>query len=296
MEAEASRPYHSVRASSNTARRPRRRWEERRIMLRNADDILGLGIQTTDETLGKIKDIHFDDAHWTVRYFVADTHRWLLGRKVLLSPESANQPDWDEQLLPVKLTRRQVENSPTLGADEPVSRQHEIDLASYYGWGTYWAPVGMPAKGMTPIQMHHYERVQDEDPGAQHPDSRYVSENRRPRLRSLNEVTGYHIGASDGDVGHVEDAILDTDDWSIRYLVVDTRNWLPGRKVLIAPDWIRSISWDQRSVNVDLTRDLIREAPEYDASGPVSREYEQRLYEHYDRQRYWQADSSATTT
>ena len=57
-------------------------------------------------------------------------------------------------------------------------------------------------------------------------------------LRSANKVTGYRIGATDGDIGHVEDFIIDDETWEIRYMVVDTQNWWPGKKVLVAPQWI----------------------------------------------------------
>jgi hypothetical protein len=106
-------------------------------------------------------------------------------------------------------------------------------------------------------------------------------------LRSTQEVTNYYIEANDGDIGHVHDFLVDDENWTIRYVVVDTRNWWPGKKVLVSPEWIRSVSWTDSRVYVDLLRDTIKNGPEYDPSAPLSREYENRLYNHYGRSQYW---------
>jgi uncharacterized protein YrrD len=109
-----------------------------------------------------------------------------------------------------------------------------------------------------------------------------------PHLRSTREVIGYYIEASDGDIGHVEDFIIDVEAWMIRYMVVNTRNWLPGKNVLVAPEWITAMSWGESKVMVDLTRDSIKSSPEFDPSAPVNRVYEEQLYDFYGRPKYWQ--------
>ena len=106
-------------------------------------------------------------------------------------------------------------------------------------------------------------------------------------LHSARDVVGYYVHAADGDVGHVEDFLVDDSSWAIRYLVVDTRNWLPGRKVVIAPGWIKTVSWDDSRVHVDLLRKEVETAPEYDPDAPLERAFESRLYEHYRRPTYW---------
>jgi hypothetical protein len=108
-----------------------------------------------------------------------------------------------------------------------------------------------------------------------------------PHLRSVGEVAGYHIEASDGEIGHIEDFIFDDETWKIRYVVVDTKNWLPGRKVLVSPLWVEDVSWRKRRVRVDLTQEEIKSSPEYDPTAPVNRQYEERLYDYYGRPRYW---------
>jgi sporulation protein YlmC with PRC-barrel domain len=106
-------------------------------------------------------------------------------------------------------------------------------------------------------------------------------------LRSLEEVKGYHIQATDGKIGHVEDFIVDDESWEIRYLVVDTRKWLHGKQVLLSPKWIQEIKWLESNVYVDLSREAVRNSPKYDPFSPVNREYEIRLYDYYGRPKYW---------
>jgi hypothetical protein len=106
-------------------------------------------------------------------------------------------------------------------------------------------------------------------------------------LRSIQELQGYKISVLDGNIGHVEEFIADDSNWFIRYMVVDTKNWLPGRKVLIAPDWIEQVSWNDSKFYVDLPRELIKDSPEYDPAAPVNRQYEARLYDYYGRPKYW---------
>jgi hypothetical protein len=106
-------------------------------------------------------------------------------------------------------------------------------------------------------------------------------------LSSVHEVTGYHIRASDGEIGHVEDFIVDDETWTVRYMVVDTHKWLRGRKVLLAPTWIDSVDWTKNKVIVNLTKGQVKNSLEYNPSAPVNRAYEARLYDYYGRPKYW---------
>lgn len=248
-------------------------------MLRSLNEIKGYTLQATDGDIGGIKDVFFDDQSWTLRYFVASTHRWLPGRKVLISPASVGEPDWTAQVLPVSLTKEQIKESPPLKTEEPLSRQHEENLSVHFGWPAYWGPIGGGALGQPfspSVPPQPLEQTEDRPPEGD------------PHLRSVDEVDGYHIEGEDGEVGHVQDFIVNTEDWVLRYLVVDTRNWLPGRQVLISPQWAESIDWYGESVHVELTREAVRNSPEYNPDEPVSRDYEIRLYDYYGRPKYWE--------
>ncbi|MFW6161385.1 MAG: PRC-barrel domain-containing protein [Planctomycetota bacterium] len=240
-------------------------------MLRSAKEILGYTIRATDDDLGRVHDFYFDDWTWTIRYLVVDTGKWLPDRQVLIAPEATGDPDWGQRVLPVQLTRELVEGAPSIDLARPVSREYEAKLADYYGWMPYWGP----AAGVPP-RMEQLERAQPSEP------------EEGTHLRSVREVTGYQIHAADEDVGHVEDFITDTDGWFIRYVVVDTRNWLPGRKVLVSPAWVTRVNWADKKLWVGLTRDAIEHSPEFDPGAPVNREYEARLYDYYGRPKYWE--------
>jgi hypothetical protein len=100
-------------------------------------------------------------------------------------------------------------------------------------------------------------------------------------------VIGYHIQAADGEIGHVEDFVLNDDVWTVHYIVVDTRNWLPGRKVILSTSWIEEVDWLENKVYVNLGQEAVENSPEFDPSAPVNREYEIRLYDYYGRPKYW---------
>lgn len=251
-------------------------------MLIRAKDFKHFKLRARDGDIGKARELYFDDRHWTVRYLVADTGGWLTGRQVLLSPHALGGADVIDRVIPVALTKSQIEQSPSLATDQPVSRQYERHFYDYYGWPMYWngpliwGPNQYPwdATPMTMMEIEAREEAQ------RHEDTW------DPNLHSTRDVTGHHIQASDGEVGHVADFIIDDSTWSIRYLVVDTKNWLAGKHVLVSPQWIDRLSWEDAKVFVNLTRDQIKQSPEYTPHN-LDREYEAELYKHYDRPGYW---------
>jgi sporulation protein YlmC with PRC-barrel domain len=254
-------------------------------MLRNVKDLQGYTIQATDGDIGSVRTFYFDDRDWRVRYLVVDTGNWLPGKRVLLSPESLHSPLLDTEDLPVNLTRDQVRDSPDIDTDRPVSRQQEVALHAHYNWPAYWtmrdplvAQDLVARPGGPPVPPPGIPAATPDLIDAQHRDV---------HLHSMREVIGYHIQASDGQIGHVEDIIIDTDTWAVHYIIIDTRNWLPGKKVLVAPDWIEEVNWTDSQVHVELSRDQIKDSPEFDASTPVNRDYELKLYDYYGRPTYW---------
>lgn len=249
-------------------------------MLRSTKELRGYAIRALDGEIGKVHEFYFDDLAWIIRYLVVDTGRWLPGRKVLLWPGVLDQPEWETRSLPVRLSTEQVEHSPPISSDEPVSRQMELDLHTYYGWTPYWR-LGMPVLGTS------YAALGEKLAGAAEGTDDEEAVEADSHLRSTRAVIGYHIQARDEEAGHIEDFIVDDQAWYIRYLVIDTGHWLPGRKVLVAPAWAEQINWALRKVYMDLSRETIESSPEFDPSMPVNREYEVRLYDYYGRPTYW---------
>ncbi len=256
-------------------------------MLRSLRELKNHVISAVDGDIGHCRDFLFDDEFWTVRYMVADTGKWLPRRKVLISPISLDIPEWTTHRFPVKLTKEEVKKSPDLDSDAPVSRKYEMRHADVYRWPYYW--VGGYVWGMEATPDILYARAKYLDPKKEKdPLWEADLDLDKVHMRSVNEVTGYKISAEDGDFGHVHDFIVEDDVWTIRYLVISTRNWLPGKKVLISPEWISRIDWIYADVEVSLSMDTIKNAPEFNPSEPINREYEKRLHDFYGRPRYWE--------
>jgi len=253
-------------------------------MLNQAKTLHGYKLNSSEGEIGKVKEFYFDDYFWTIRYLVADTGNWLADRQVLLSPHSLGIVNKDAQNIAVKLSKKQIEDSPPLKTDIPVSRQYEESFHKYFAvpaywngplmWGPYYYPSGMPRVAKLPKLSKTGEKFDS-------------------HLRSTHGVSGYHIQAKDGEIGHVEDFIIDDETWAIRYLIVDTRNLWEGKIVLISPRWIDHISWDESKVFVNLSRDAIKQSPEYIEGSPLSREYETALHQHYNFQGYWVEEPAA---
>lgn len=242
-------------------------------MLHRASELKKVHLETRNGTIGKIKDLYFDDESWTVRYLVVDTGRWLSGRRVLLSPSSVIGGALDRDKLPVNLTKAQIDKSPGIQTDQPVSEQHQRDLHAYYGWPAYWAVTPYPMGGVAPVMVPAPAPAVSREPTA--PGD--------PHLRSVEHVTGYKIRASDGALGQIDDFLVDPDEWIIRLLVVDTGGWLSGKKVVVAAGAVDRISWTDSEVAVQLTCDAIKASPEYSADLPLDPDYEQRLISYYDQ-------------
>ena len=256
-------------------------------MLRSMKALNGFTIGATDGDIGTVTECYFDDLSYTVRYVVVDTGGWLAERKVLLSPIAVRAMDWAAQRLTAALTKAQVEQSPHIDTAKPVSRQHETAYHGYYGYAPYWAGAYLwgaypyPALGAGPaLSAADLARERRWNWAAKERDD-------DPHLRSSRVVTGYHIQATDGDIGHVEDFLVDDCSWTIRYMLVDTTNWWAGKKVLVAPAWITRVDWAESKVHVTVTRAQIQTSPEYEPTRPVERAYETRLYDHYGHPRYW---------
>ena len=249
-------------------------------MLWNASKIEGYTVAASDGDIGTVSDLLFDDQSWQIRWLVVDTGTWFTERKVLLPTSTLGHADVQAERFSVKLTRQQVKDSPDIDTHRPVSRQAESDIYGYYGWSPYWggglyaggygtgmtAPVLAPTPEMQQVHREAVEAQQGRDD---------------PNLRSINAVEGYYIKATDGDIGHVEDMLVEESDWSIHYLVIDTKNWWPGKKVLISPRSAHDINWANKTVSLNVTRDKVKNSPEYDESTIVDRAYEDRFGTYY---------------
>lgn len=240
-------------------------------MLKNLKQIKGRALRASDGTLGEVKDFYFDDVHWHIRYLVVETGAWLNSRRVLISTDAIGRMQPDPDVFSVDLTMEQVRKSPELDANNRVADQQETSLRTYYGWPSYWDAFANVA---API-------INTLGPGTFPTNTPVVPAGRDPHLRSANEMIGWDIEATDGTIGHVDDFLVNEKGWTMRYLVIDTTTWLPGGEVIVAPSWIRTVSWEKRSVALGLTRESVKASPPYESSASWNREYMERLHDYY---------------
>lgn len=242
-------------------------------MKRRLNELVNSVVRARDGVVGTVQNFYFDDVTWSIRYLVVETGKWLENRRVLVSVVSVGVPDWGSRTFPVDLTREQVRNSPKIDTADAVSRQYEASLIDHYGWPIYWQEgfYYPPLSVAAVLPLKAKETEEETVPPLRRSD---------PHLQSMRDVAGCQIHATDGNIGHAEDFIVDDTEWAIRYLVVDTRNWLPGRRVLVSPQWIEKIVWEDRKIIVDLSRHAVEGCPVFDPSKPYSIDYETRLHAH----------------
>lgn len=249
-------------------------------MLIKASATKGYHILASDGSIGTVSDLLFDDATWTVRWLVVETGSWLMNRKVLLPASALGQPDDSARTLPVDLTKAQIKNSPDVDTQLPVSRRQEVNIYDYYGFSPYWGAAEymgdfgywggmafsppMPSTSQRQDEMIQLQRGADD-----------------PHLRSIQALHGYHIHATDGEIGHLADVLLDDRDWSLSCLVVNTSNWWQGKEVLISPRSTQSIRWTERMIYIGVNRARVQTSPDYDASLPLPAIFDVDMAQHY---------------
>lgn len=253
-------------------------------MLRSASGVRGYDVQATDGPFGTVHDVFFDDDRWTVRYVVVDTGGWLSSRRVLVSPMAVERVDWEAARLHVRLSQQQVRDSPPVDTHLPVSRRIEEEFLAYYGYPHYWAGPGLWGALDYPAPLTGIEGAATPPPDGvprELVEKVEGAADRDGHLRSAREVTGYHLQAADGGIGHVDDLLFDDRSWAVRYLAIDTSNWPGGRSVAIPTDWIARIAWAERRLHVDVLRLRVEDSPEYRGPASLDTELERRLTAHH---------------
>ena len=206
-------------------------------MLVNLQVLNGSSINAVDGEIGQVEDVFFDDRHWAIRFLVVDTHPWIpLSQKTLISPIALVGFDDKDRLLNVTITKEMVKNSPSIDEHQTVSREFEKIFFDYYGYGYYWMGTEPWGDYAHPTALINRNTLIQDD----REDNLTQTTN---HLRSANEIVHYGIDALDGKKGYVKDIVWDTDNWSLCYFVVDTRDWLPGgKKVLISPEQLNTLN------------------------------------------------------
>jgi hypothetical protein len=237
-------------------------------MLHSLKDLEGFTINAKDGDIGEIIEFYFDDRLWVIRYLVVKTGTWLSSKKVLLSPISIESINREDKVFTANLSREQVKNSPDIDTQQPASRQQEVDFFTYYCYPYYWGSAYLWGGYTNPSMIepgcaevaHPNEQAADVDV--------IVRRDEGIHLRSSLAVTGYRLEATDGDLGHLQGILIDSDRWAIRHLIVNTSNWWVGHQVLTTPESIKEMSWATDSIYVDMTQKQIKEVPIFDPDIP----------------------------
>jgi sporulation protein YlmC with PRC-barrel domain len=250
-----------------------------RIMLIIASSLVGYSIEAEDGRLGTVRDFLFDDRNWRFRWLVVETGNLLAERQVLIHPSAIANADHERKSLSLNLTRDQIKNSPSVDTDLPVSRQKEVLLYDYYDLDPLWG-LGLydldvmgsyigPPRYFGPKDMERAmdmaERLEDNDPD----------------LRSLEVLKGYHVHATDGSIGHIENVLIDDSSWDVRYLIIATSNWWIGKHVLISPYAVDDVSWGDHQVSLNVTKEKVKSSPPWDPLKNITELEEQGLHRHY---------------
>jgi sporulation protein YlmC with PRC-barrel domain len=262
-------------------------------MLRRLEGLLGYELVAVDGIVGSLNDVFLDDETWTVRYLAVDTGLWL-GRLVLVSPISLELPDWQGRRLPVSVTRAEIERSPDALGRARFTREEEREFAAYYGYPQYWGGTNVWGWAERPGELAAAPPAGYVPPAALAPDTTSDVDALTTSIFAGADIRGYHIHALDGEIGHVDDFIIDEDTWGVRYLQIDTSNWIGGKTVLLATRWIQRIDPADGKIHVEVTKERIENSPQFDPDQSIDRAFEERLHQHYGLPAYWERERART--
>ena len=224
--------------------------------MNDASRLIGKTINALDGEIGSVHDLYFDEQTWNIRYLVVDTGKWLPGRKLLLRPEAIVKPWHQQAAVAVNLTTEQIRSSPDFDTAIPVQRVAETLLHRHYQWTPYWESTSALSPPMPPPPVLTTE--EDRQDAGKTAESLVDV-----RLRSANELGGYHVKAKDGAVGDLEDLLLDDDISRILFLVVEVKGWFFGKNVLVGPSLVARVDWATSTVHVDGNCQGLKSAQEY---------------------------------
>lgn len=196
--------------------------------------LLGYKISAIDGEIGKVKEFYFDETSWTVRYIIVETGSLFFGRKVMISTQAIIDAQWETEHFLTNMTIQQIENSPKVDDGKQLTRGQEILLNQHYNWKSYWdASIQKIADGSNSYLVH------------------------------ANDLTGYQLIASDGQVGNIKDLIVAKASWKINSIVIDAFKTSPAKEILLSPKWIKEINADRSAAVSDHTTAEIKSNPAY---------------------------------
>lgn len=238
-------------------------------MLRSIKQLCRYKVITSDGEKSGLDDIFFHQNSWKTRYLVVDVGEWLSKQQVLVHPKLIDHIADEEKELRLVASGKELDESPSIATALPVSYEAEVLLAKYWGW--------LPKHAEGPLPFEAKDTIQAETT----PDAKDIGERAtESKLRSFEEVQGYSIHSEEDKFGHLED-LLCNEDWRICYAVIDPINWLPGKHVILPIQEISRIQWAEKALHISASHELVKAAPKYDPSEPLSEEDEKTIKQHF---------------
>jgi hypothetical protein len=230
-------------------------------MLINLKSLYGRKLSACDGIIGHVRDFLFHSRSWQVRYLLVDTGSWLSSRKVLLHRQAFEAGsllghETDEHPISVRLTRRQIEDSPMMVSYLPLTLRNEVDYLGYYGTPFCWQEPGARRRaGLGEAGAPSFGEPVECD----------------LELRSARDVIGYRIRALDGDVGSVSGLMMEESNWALAQILMEAGPWCSGWEIRLLPGDVERISEEGQCIELSLTRDELcwARATETRAEGPV---------------------------
>jgi hypothetical protein len=248
-------------------------------MFRSLNDLIGYSVRTENGDAGKVNNFYFDDLNWFVRYMIIDTGGLFDANRLFISPVVIEHIDRENQTILLKLTTERIAASPNMSDRQGLTRGDEVAIHEFFNWPAYWEEAGVPAveaglsgwsvtEMMTDVEGKHREATGGQE----------------RTLRNFTEMAGYRIISRDeGEVARLDDILVNDEDWRIMYMIGKVSGLLPGKNVLLSPAWISQTRYEQEEIAMDLTAETLRNSPEYNSDMPLDKDYEERLYQHYQR-------------
>jgi hypothetical protein len=243
-------------------------------MLRQIRELGTYRLHATDGDIGHLEQFYFDDRDWKITYFVVDIGTWLHGKKVLMRPSAIIGVDARTKTINAAFTKQEVKDSEDVGMHKPEGLEQPHDYSLYLGWAYY---LGLNAFNDSDRELVGRAHDLEKNKTSEHSFRQAYDEH----LRSSKLVSRYHVMAVDGEIGQIEDGIVDDHTWTIQYVVSTARNWWSSKKVLLPTEWILWVSAAESNVYVSLTRNNIATAPAVDPEKPLTRDLEIALNNHY---------------
>jgi uncharacterized protein YrrD len=256
----------------------------------STEKVRNVAVSATDGLLGKVDQFFFDSGSWAIRYIVVEMGPLLSTQKKLLSPRAIQSIGPEE--LRVNISKDQLRRSPDVDADQPVSRQKELEIHKHFGWSFYWDNPDYATTFGTSLYpgMNIYPdapRDTDRNDEKNRQDLARECEPEKRCLRSTKKVTGYTVVAQDQEIGSVKEFLFDDEHWVLRYIIAETGPLLASKKHILSSQWSQKIEWRTNRIYFDIDPTIIKHGPPYDTGILISRTYEKELYDYYHKPYYW---------